>query len=111
MTEKAKKLAFYISFKQSEEQLYNDMKKVDDYSNVLKGLMRDYLYGKKEDNSNSNKTDDKSMIVTVDDICKILSSVNVVQTVAAPTVDTTNTTNDTTPGTEDDIPDDVMGQL
>ena len=46
--EKPKKLAFYISFKQSEEQLYKDMKAVDDYSNVLKGLMREYLYGKKD---------------------------------------------------------------
>lgn len=79
--EKPKKLAFYISFKQSEEQLYKDMKAVDDYSNVLKNLMREYLYGDK--GTSENKTDDRSMVVTIDDICKILSSVNPVVPVAA----------------------------
>lgn len=81
--EKPKKLAFYISFKQSEEQLYKDMKAVDDYSNVLKGLMREYLYGKK-DTTEESRTDDRSMVVTIDDICKILSSVNPVVAAAAP---------------------------
>ena len=93
------------------------MKAVDDYSNVLKGLMREYLYGKK-DTTEESRTDDRSMVVTIDDICKILSSVNPVVAAAAPvgvapTEDENNKNNDE--GVEnvitDPIPTDMINRL
>lgn len=107
--EKPRKLAFYISFKQSEEQLYKDMKAVDDYSNVLKGLMKEYLYGKNE--TLESKTDDKSIVMTVDDICKIISSVNPVVAATVPTEDKSNNKDDKGSEvtiTDDPIPDEIV---
>lgn len=68
------KLGFYISFKQSEKDLYEKIKSLNNYSQVIKEIMKDYLIN--QDNNVSNRSD-KTITLTIDDLCRVISSVNI----------------------------------
>lgn len=68
------KLGFYISFKQSEKDLYEKIKSLNNYSQVIKEMMKDYFIN--QDNNVSNRSD-KTITLTVDDLCRVISSVNI----------------------------------
>lgn len=71
----SKKLGIYISFKASEKQLYNNVKLIPNYSTVIKELLLNYLeYGTCTQYKQSKY--EKSMLVTIDDLCRLISSVN-----------------------------------
>lgn len=74
-TSNSKKLGIYISFKPSEKQLYNDVKLIQNYSGVIKELLLNYLENEKCTHYKQSKYE-KSMLVTIDDLCKLISSVN-----------------------------------
>lgn len=67
------KLGFYISFKQSEKDLYEKIKSLNNYSQVIKEMMKDYFIN--QNNSVSNRSD-KTITLTIDDLCRVISSVN-----------------------------------
>ena len=69
----SKKLGIYISFKASEKRLYDRVKLIPNYSTVIKELLREYIENGED---MPQKQNEKSMLVTVDDLCKIISSVN-----------------------------------
>lgn len=71
-TGNSKKLGIYISFKSNEKELYDETKLIQNYSTVVKELLAEYLENKKRTQIKS----EKSMFITVDDLCKIISSVN-----------------------------------
>lgn len=68
------KLGFYISFKQSEKDLYEKIKSLNNYSQVIKEMMKDYFIN--QDNNVSNRSD-KTITLTIDDLCRVISSVNI----------------------------------
>lgn len=70
-----KKLGFYLSFKQSEKELYEQIKSKSNYTQIIKELIKDYLSNQ---NNNNIKNFDQSRTInlSVDDLCKIISSVN-----------------------------------
>lgn len=68
------KLGFYISFKQSERELYEKIKNLNNYSQVIKEMMKDYFIN--QDNNVSNRSD-KTITLTIDDLCRVISSVNI----------------------------------
>lgn len=68
------KLGFYISFKQSEKDLYEKIKSLNNYSQVIKEMMKDYFIN--QNNSVSNRSD-KTITLTIDDLCRVISSVNI----------------------------------
>ena len=68
------KLGFYISFKQSERELYEKIKSLNNYSQVIKEMMKNHLIN--QDNNVSNRND-KTITLTLDDLCKVISSVNI----------------------------------
>ena len=68
-----KKLGIYISFKYSEKELYEKIKLVPNYSMIIKDLLRKYL---ETGQDIPQKQNEKSMCVTIDDLCKLISSVN-----------------------------------
>lgn len=74
-TSNSKKLGIYISFKSSEKQLYNNVKLIPNYSTVIKELLLNYLENEKCIQRKPNKYE-KSMLVTIDDLCRLISSVN-----------------------------------
>ena len=45
MSEKKEKTGIYISFKKCEKTLYEDIKNIDNYSQLIKDLLSNYLYG------------------------------------------------------------------
>ena len=69
----SKKLGIYISFKYSEKGLYDKVKLIPNYSTVIKELLREYVENGKD---MPQKQNGKSMLITVNDLCKIISSVN-----------------------------------
>lgn len=70
MEEKKEKLAIHLTFKRSEKQLYNDIKKIQNHTQFIKDILSQHLYGTPtEQQVNGNK-----MIIGVDDICKIIES-------------------------------------
>lgn len=70
-----KKLGIYLSFKQNEKEIYEKIKSVNNYSQVIKGLIKDYLL--EQDNiSIKNSNQNKHINLSVDDLCRIISSVN-----------------------------------
>ena len=72
MSEKKEKTGIYISFKKSEKTLYEDIKNIDNYSQLIKDLLSNHLYGtpiKQSVTSEENK-----ISVGVDDICRIIES-------------------------------------
>lgn len=71
MSEKKEKTGIYISFKKSEKTLYEDIKNIDNYSQLIKDLLSNHLYGTpvKQSTSEENK-----ISVGVDDICRIIES-------------------------------------
>ena len=70
MEEKKEKLAIHLTFKRSEKQLYDDIKKIQNYTQFIKDIISQHLYGAP---SNQQINEDK-MIIGVDDICKIIES-------------------------------------
>ena len=68
------KLGFYVSFKQSEKDLYEKIKSLNNYSQVIKEMMKDYFIN--QDNNVSNRSD-KTITLTIDDLCRVISSVNI----------------------------------
>lgn len=72
---KDKKLGFFISFKKTEKDLYQRIKSIDNYSNVIKTVMSEYLTNKEEYDV-KNCSNDNRINLTIDDLCKIISSVN-----------------------------------
>lgn len=74
-TSNSKKLGIYISFKASEKQLYNNVKLIPNYSTVIKELLLNYLENEKCTQYKQSKYE-KSMLVTIDDLCRLISSVN-----------------------------------
>ena len=71
MSEKKEKTGIYISFKKSEKTLYEDIKNIDNYSQQIKDMLSNHLYGTpvKQSTSEENK-----ISVGVDDICRIIES-------------------------------------
>lgn len=71
MSEKKEKTGIYISFKKSEKTLYEDIKNIDNYSQLIKDLLSNHLYATpvKQSASEENK-----ISVGVDDICRIIES-------------------------------------
>ena len=72
-SEKPKRLGFFLSFKQSEYDLYKKVIERKNYTRFIKELIEDFF------NNTSNKANihnNKTIELTVDDICKIISSVN-----------------------------------
>lgn len=66
----SKKLGLYISFKYSEKELYDKVKSISNYSTVIKNLLQQHI-----DNGECTQNE-KSILVTIDDLCRIISSVN-----------------------------------
>lgn len=72
-SEKTKRLGFFLSFKQSEYDLYKKVIEKKNYTTFIKELIEDFFSNStSKDNLNNTKT----IELTVDDICKIISSVN-----------------------------------
>lgn len=69
----SKKLGLYISFKYSEKELYDKVKSISNYSTVIKNLLQQHIENGEYTKLNQNE---KSMLVTIDDLCRIISSVN-----------------------------------
>lgn len=72
---KDKKLGFYLSFKKSEKELYEQIKSINNYSNVIKTVMGEYLTNKNKDEIKNLKKGN-TITLTIDDLCRIISSVN-----------------------------------
>lgn len=70
MEEKKEKLAIHLTFKRSEKQLYDDIKKIQHHTQFIKDIISQHLYGSPP---NQQINEDK-MIIGVDDICKIIES-------------------------------------
>lgn len=70
-----KKLGFYLSFKRSEKEIYEQIKSVNNYTQVIKGLIKDYLLNQ-DNNSIQNTNSNKTINLSIDDLCRIISSVN-----------------------------------
>ena len=75
MKTESKKLGFYLSFKRSEKEIYEEIKSKSNYTQIIKELIKDYLSNQ---NNNSIKNSDQSRTInlSIDDVCKIISSVN-----------------------------------
>ena len=70
----SKKLGFYLSFKQSEKEIYEEIKSINNYTQVIKGLIKDYLLN--QENNNTSNQNSNTITMTIDDLCRIISSVN-----------------------------------
>lgn len=72
-SEKPKRLGFFLSFKQSEYDLYKKVIERKNYTQFIKELIEDFF---KSRPTKANINASKTIELTVDDICKIISSVN-----------------------------------
>lgn len=71
MSEKKEKTGIYISFKRCEKTLYEDIKNIDNYSQLIKDLLSNHLYGTPVKQS---AIEENKIAVGVDDICRIIES-------------------------------------
>lgn len=71
----SKKLGFYLSFKKNEKEIYEQIKSINNYTQVIKGLIKDYLI--KQENNNINNQNSNTITMTIDDLCRVISSVNI----------------------------------
>lgn len=70
---KKKRLGFFLSFKQSEYDLYKKVIERKNYTQFIKELIEEFFTSSP---TKANVDDSKTIELTVDDICKIISSVN-----------------------------------
>lgn len=70
MEEKKEKLAIHLTFKKSEKQLYDDIKKLQNSTQFIKDIISQHLYG----SPSNEQVNENKMIIGVDDICKIIES-------------------------------------
>lgn len=71
---KTEKLGFYLSFKKTERELYEKVKSTPNYTTLIKDLLRNYY--EKGENLEQDLTPNNTMLVTFEDICKLVASVN-----------------------------------
>ena len=69
-----KKLVLYLSFKQSEKELYEKIKSLNNYSQLIKQMMNDYFLNEEKINV---RNDTNTITLTIDDLCRVISSVNI----------------------------------
>ena len=83
MEEKKEKLAIHLTFKRSEKQLYDDLKKMQNATQFIKDIISQHLYG----SPSNEQINENKMVMGVDDICKIIESAtkNFVNTTLAKT--------------------------
>lgn len=83
MEEKKEKLAIHLTFKRSEKQLYDDLKKMQNSTQFIKDIISQHLYG----SPSNEQINENKMVMGVDDICKIIESAtkNFVNTTLAKT--------------------------
>lgn len=70
-----KKLGFYLSFKRNEREIYEQIKSVNNYTQVIKELIKDYLMDQKHNNL-KNHNQKSTIHLSIDDLCQIIYSVN-----------------------------------
>ena len=83
MEEKKEKLAIHLTFKRSEKQLYDDLKKMQNATQFIKDIISQHLYG----SPSNEQINENKMVMGVADICKIIESAtkNFVNTTLAKT--------------------------
>ena len=83
MEEKKEKLAIHLTFKRSEKQLCDDLKKMQNATKFIKDIISQHLYG----SPSNEQINENKMVMGVDDICKIIESAtkNFVNTTLAKT--------------------------
>lgn len=99
------KLGFYISFKQSEKELYEKIKSLNNYSQLIKQMMNDYFLNQEKINV---RNDTNTITLTIDDLCRLISSVNISSNVVTPNTVELPSRNEDLQSNSSIIPEDML---